>query len=372
MRILFIGDYSNLHATLATEMKRMGHHVDVLSDRCGYMNTHTDIYLKREPGFMGGVKYLYGLFSLLPQLKDYDAVQLINSNFFSLRPGKIKYFFQRLKEQNKAIYLTLAGNDYYFCKACYDAKIFRFSEFKLGNDFTEFHKSNPGHLFQWISYANRKWSEYLYENIDGAMAVLPEYDMAARPILGDRVTFTNLPIDLAGIPEPVFNEPDPVKIFLGMRSGMEIQKGTKKLLSLAKDIEKDMPGKVVVEKVSDLPLSTYLDRMNDSHIVLDQLYAFSPAMNALYAMALGKVAGTGAQPEYYEAIGNPEVKPIFSLSPYDTDIRERLIHLVENPDLIREAGLQGRELVQTHNASPIVASRFLSAYVNGTEGEYAK
>lgn len=362
MRILFIGDYSNLHATLASELKRLGHHVDVLSDRCGYMNTHSDIYLNRKPGIMGGFKYLYDLFSLLPRLKDYDAVQLINSNFLKLRPGKIKYFFNRIKEQNKAVYLTLAGNDYYFCKACYDAKLFKFSEFKIGEEFTEFHKSDPNHLYGWISYANRDWSEFLYENIDGAMAVLPEYDMAARPILGDKVTFTNLPIDFESIPDPIYNESFPVKIFLGMRSGMEIQKGTKKLLSLAKEIEKEMPERVVVEKVSDLPLTDYLDRMNRSHIVLDQLYAISPAMNALYAMALGKVTGTGAQPEYYKYIGNPEIKPVFSLSPYDEDIKERLIHLIENPKKIVELGKQGRDLVKAHNAAPIVASRFLSVY----------
>ena len=364
MRILFVGDYSNLHATLAAEIKRLGHEVDVLSDRCRYMDTHSDIYLKRLPGFKGSIKYLYDLFSILPSLKDYDAVQLINPNFFSLRPGKIKYFFQRLKEQNNKIFLTLAGNDYYFCKACYDAKIFRFSEFKIGNKFTEFHTATPERLYGWISHDNNKWNQYLYENIDGAMAVLPEYDMVARPILGDKVAFTNLPIDFSSLPQPIYSANMPVKIFIGMRSGMEIQKGTKKLLGMAKELEKNHPGKIIVEKVSDLPLSTYLDRMNNSHIVLDQLYAYSPAMNALYAMALGKVAATGAQPEYYEYIGNPETKPIFSLSPLDTDIEERILELAAHPEHIISLGKESRELVKANNDSKIVAAKFLHHWEN--------
>lgn len=364
MKILFIGDYSNLHATLAVQLRRMGHQADVLSDRCGYMNTHSDLYVKRNPGFKGAVKYLFDLFSLLPRLKDYDAVQLINSNFFHLRPGKIKYFFDRIKGENKSVFLTLAGNDYFFVKACVESDLFRFSEFKTGNKFTEFHIKNPAHTFGWISDQNRRWSEYLYQKIDGAMSVLPEYDMAARDILGEKLCFTNLPIDLTSLPTPKFSLENPVKIFIGMRSGMEIQKGTAILKNMAIGLANDMPGKVAVESVKDLPLNDYLARMNDSHIVLDQLYSYSPAMNALYAMALGKVVATGAQPEYYDCLDNNLYKPILSLSPFDNDIKERISQLVSNPETILIKGREGRELVKANNDSLIVAKKFLNHWKN--------
>lgn len=360
MRILFIGDYSNLHATLASELRRRGHHVDVMSDGCGYMNVPTDFFIERRKGFFGGFRYLYDLFNLLPRLKDYDVVQLINSNFLSLRPGKIKYFFERIKDQNRSVFLTLAGNDYYFSKACNDAKIFRFSEFKIGDKPTEFHTVNPERLYGWISNDNKKWSEYLYEKIDGAVSVLPEYDMAAKDILGNRLTFSNLPIDLSNLnPNPIdFDKP--IKLFIGMRGGMEVQKGTRILHTIAKDIERELPEKVEVECVRNLSLKEYLLRMNSSNIVLDQLYSYSPGMNALYAMALGKVAGTGAQPEYYEYLGNPPEKPVFCLSPLDTDIKERLVNLVNNPDEIARIGQESRKLVETHNDVKIVAERFLN------------
>ena len=76
-----------------------GHDVTVMSDKGVYMNTHADIFLERTPG-VGGAKYLYRLFSPLPQLKGYDAVRPINSNFLHLRLGKIKYFFDHLRRQN--------------------------------------------------------------------------------------------------------------------------------------------------------------------------------------------------------------------------------------------------------------------------------
>lgn len=360
MKILFIGDYSNLHTTLARELNRMGHQAHVLSDRCGHMNLQSDFFLKREKGILGGFKYLYDIFSLLPKLKDYDVVQLINTNFLSLRPQKIKYFFDILKKQNGSVFLTLAGNDYYFCKACNDAKMFRFSEFKIGNSPTPAHAANPHHLYNWLSHSNKLWAEYLFANINGAISVAPEYDMAARDLLGDRLLFSNLPVDFSELPSPVSFQGDKVNILLGMRSGFEDSKGTKTLYKIAKEIESQMPEMVNINLAKDLPLKDFLDLMSKSDIVLDQLYSYSPGMTAIYAMALGKAVATGAQPEYYQYIGNPIEKPLIPLSPFDTDIQQRLISLIHNRNEIISRGEQGKRLAHSLNAAPIVAAKYLS------------
>ncbi|MCH5225709.1 MAG: hypothetical protein J1D77_06890 [Muribaculaceae bacterium] len=364
MKILFIGDYSNLHTTLAGELRRMGHQADVMSDGCGHMNLSADFYIKREAGLLGGGKYLYQLFEILPKLKGYDVVQLINTNFLSLKPQKIKYFFDRIKEQNGSMFLSLAGNDYYYCKACYDGKILRFSDFKIGNEFTPGHQEKPNHLFGWLSYHNKILAEHIYSEINGAMAVLPEYELATKHILGDKVFFTNLPIDLSEIPEVKTKQDEKIKLYLGIRSWGEIFKGSRILKNIALEIEKDMPDKVEVEIVKDLPFKEYLSRMAQSDIVLDQLYAYSPAMTALYGMSLGKVVATGAQPEYYDYIGNPTERPILALSPFDKDIKERLINLVLNPDELKLRGQQGRKIVVENNDSKIVANKFLEHWNN--------
>ena len=359
MKILFIGDYSNLHACLAAELRRRGHQATVVSNRCGYMATHSDIFIERKPGMAGGIKYLYKLFSLLPELKGYDAVQLINSNFLSLKPGKIKYFFDRIKGENGGTFLTLAGDDYYFVKACADAEMFRFSEFKTGNRLNEYCLENPGHMHGWISQENRKWSEYLYQEIDGAMSVLPEYDMAARGVLGDRLAFTNLPVDLSTLPFSPLDIEGKLRVFVGMRSGMETQKGTRILLETAQRLQREMPEKVEVERVSDVSLTEYLGRMRQSHLLLDQLYSYSPATNALQAMAMGVVAASGAQPEYYEYIGNPAERPIIELAPLDDDLQEHLRNYILDPSPLREMSRQGRALVEKHNDVRIVADKFI-------------
>ncbi len=359
MKILFFGDYSNLHACLAKELRQRGHNVTIISDGGRYMKTDHDILLDRRPGLAGSIRYLYDAFSLLPYIKGYDVVQFINPHFLSLRPGKIKYFFDIIRKENRSVFLTLAGNDYYFVDACLNTDIFKFSEFKVGKEYTEFEKST----FQgreWLVAPVKRFAEYFYDKIDGAMSILPEYDMAARRILGDRAAFTNIPIDLSYLPfsEMTFNG-NPVTIFIGMRQGMEIQKGTARLLETAKTLEKEMPEKCRVECVRNLPLKEYLKRMASSHIVLDQLYSYSPGTNGFQAMALGRVAGTGAQPEYYQYIDQDNPHPLLRLSPLETGtLHDTLRDLILDPERMAMMGKEGRKIVERDNDLRTVASRF--------------
>lgn len=362
MKILFIGDYSNLHACLGKRLRELGHSVTVISDRCGHMQTEADIFLSRGPGKIGAAAYLFRLFSLLPQMEGYDAVQLINPNFLSLRPGKIKYFFDRIKRQNGRIFLTLAGDDHFFVKACAGGELFRFSEYMIGHNPTEMTKRDPARMHGWTSEINRRWNTFLYDRIDGAMSVLPEYDMAARPLLGDRLHFTNLPVDLDYLPFSPLPGEGKTRILVGIRGGMELQKGTTRLLQIAREIERENPGLVEVRMVRDLPLADYLEELKRADIVLDQLYSYSPGTNALQTMALGRVAASGAQPEYYDYIGNPAEKPVFCLDPTRDDLRQRLTQLAADRARMREMSEQGRRLVETHNDVRNVAPRFLEIW----------
>ncbi len=358
MRILFFGDYSNLHACIAAELKRRGHEVTVISDGGKYMDTGRDILLDRAPGPWGTVKYLYRIFSLLPTLSGYDVVQLINPHFLNLKPGKIKYVFDILKRQNRSIFLTLAGDDANFANACLNTDLFRFSEFKVGDTQTPFERRTH-RAAQWSSPMVKEFGDYVYANIDGAMSVLPEYDMAARPLLGERLAFTNIPVEISNLD---WHEPDtsgPITIFIGMRGGMEVQKGTQLLYEMAQRIAGRHPGKIVVKKVTNLPLTQYLKEMSRAHIVLDQLYSYSPGTNGFQAMALGPVAATGAQPEFYEYIGqDKDDQPIFCLDPTDTRLEEKLEALACDPGRIKEMSRSARRLVELNNDVRIVTDRF--------------
>lgn len=363
MKILFLGDYSNVHACLAGELRRMGHEVTVVSDGGGFQRTSADRLLTRRGGLFGGARYLYDVMSLLPELAGYDVVQLINPHFLSLKPGKIAYFFHKIKEANGAVYLTLGGNDHEFVKACVRGELFRYSEFRIGKQFAPLSIHNREREYGWLQNDVAALSEIIYGEIAGAMALLPEYYMVGKPLLGDKCVFTNIPIDLREHPfteMPSFD--DGVKMMVGMKAGMEVQKGTDILLRAAKEIEEELGGRLKVEKVSGLTYRDYLRRIQESHIVLDQLYAYSPATNALDTMALGRVAASGAEPEYYEMIEESNLRPIIGLNPLDTDLKGTLRRFVESPELLVKMGKQGRELVEKNNEASLVAKRFLNVW----------
>ena len=145
-----------------------------------------------------------------------------------------------------------------------------------------------------------------------------------------------------------------------MQKGRELEKGTKRLLEMALRLEQEMPGKCQAVCASGLPLHEYLERMRQSHIVLDQLYSYSPGTNAFQAMALGRVAATGAQPEYYDYIGQGEAHPLISLSPLipEPELKEQFRSLILAPEKMQNMAAEGRKIVERDNDVRIVAAKF--------------
>ena len=58
MKILLMGEYSNVHATLAEGLRKLGHEVTVLSNGDFWKNYPRDIDLVRKPGKWGGIAYM--------------------------------------------------------------------------------------------------------------------------------------------------------------------------------------------------------------------------------------------------------------------------------------------------------------------------
>ena len=66
MKILLIGEYSNVHATLADGLRQLGHKVTVASNGDFWKNYPRDISLTRKPGKLGGAVLLLKLVAVIP------------------------------------------------------------------------------------------------------------------------------------------------------------------------------------------------------------------------------------------------------------------------------------------------------------------
>ncbi len=367
MKILFVGDASNMHNCLAQALRDLGHTAIVASNGSHWMNTHRDIDLKRRPGKVGAVKYVLKLLSSLHQMRDFDVVETCGQVFFDLKPGKVRWAFDWLKRHNRCMLLGAIGTDYVYFTTCHDGKTYRYSDYMVGDQPSPFVLSQ-----EYIDKREALWgapfmqehSDYLLERYDGAISCLWEYQACYEPIFGNRLAYGGIPIDTTNIdPITIDREPEKVKFFIGIQRDRNVLKGTDLLLDAARRTVDRYPNLCELTVVESIPYEEYIDLCRKSHVLLDQLYSYTPATNALLAMARGLVAVSGAEPEYYDLIGEHDNQPIINVSPLRVgDIDSKLEWLVQNKQLLPNLSRRSREFVVKHNDSHVVARRHMEFY----------
>lgn len=364
MKILFVGDASNLHNCLAQELRKMGHEAVVASNGSTWMKTHRDINLLREPGRWGTVRYLASIFKSLPKMRGYDVVHIAGHIFLTLKPEKVRRVFDYLKKHNGKIVLSALNTDYFYYTACHDGHTFRYSDYMVGDKPSPYVGSNEYLVQQqenWTKPFMRDHAEHILNNIDGAVACLLEYYLTYKPLLGDRVVYAGIPIDVQGIqPHCIEQEPEKVRFFIGVQRDRTVVKGTDLLLAALQRVAATYPDQCEIEVVENLAYDEYHARMRSSHVLVDQLYSYTPATNALLGMAHGLVAVSGAEPEYYELIQETENHPIINVNPLiEGDIDAQLSWIVEHKSQLPAMSHASRVFVEKHNAARTVASRYV-------------
>lgn len=361
MKILFLGDASNFHNTLSDALTCMGHQSIVVSNGSEYMNTPRNIDILRKPGKRGSVKYLLKIISLLPKFKGFDIVQINNPIFFELRPDKIKYIFDYLKRNNRKICLSALGTDHFYVKHCLDGKTFRYSDFMTGDYPSPYALSQPDVRDRWITDQMRRHNEYIIYNIDGVIACLYEYYKTYENIIPHKLAYGGIPINTDIVfPHYIDTPPAKVRFFIGIQKKRSILKGTDIMLDALQKIHNKYPDKSEICIVENVPYKEYLKQMSEYHVILDQLYSYTPSTNALLAMAQGLIAISGAEPEYYNFINETDNRPIINVSPLvKEDIETKLEWIINNKHLLPELSRKSREFVIKHNNYKIVAQRHL-------------
>ncbi len=363
LKILLVGDASNYHNALATGLSRLGHDVTVASSGSGWMDTDRNIDMTRRRGKVGGAIFWAKLLTrLLPRMKGYDVVQLSNPIFLELRPGKVMHVFNTLKRRNGSIFLTALGTDTAYIDLCTDpAAPLRYSEWRVGDKLTPHavHRSDIEHA--WKAPLLRDHCEAIYEEVDGVISALYEYHLSCRRVLPDeKLAYGGIPVDTHAIqPVELPERPDKVKLFLGMHRDRKTEKGTDRLLAAAKKVVERYPSQCTLDIVENMPYREYIQRMRSAHVVIDQLYSYTPATNALLAMAMGLNTVSGGEPEYYDFIGEHGARPIINVVPDDDAVYRTFEQIVLHPELLRSRGIEGRRLVERHNDCEVVARRFV-------------
>jgi hypothetical protein len=133
MKILFIGDVSNFHNTLACALRSAGHECVVASTGCSWQRIDCDIDITRENGLLGTAKFLAKLPLVLSKMRGFDIVHFISPHFLTLKPEKLAQVLAFLKKHNARLFYSACCTDYDYLSTCHDGKTFRYSDFLIGN-----------------------------------------------------------------------------------------------------------------------------------------------------------------------------------------------------------------------------------------------
>ena len=363
MKILLIGEYSNVHATLAEGLKALGHQVTVLSNGDFWKDYPRDINLVRTYTKWGGVKYMLKLYSLLPRLRGFDVVQLINPMFLELQAKYLFFIYDYLRKHNGKMILGAFGMDYYWVNTCTNEKPLRYSDFNIDEKV----RNNADALKEradWIGTDKERLNKYIAEDCDGIVTGLYEYQVCYEMFFPQKTKYIPFPIRLeqSELTETQRLIPDKLKLFIGISKGRSEYKGTDIMLKAAQKLVEKYPDLVELRIAEGVPFNQYKQMMEGSDAILDQLYSYTPSMNPLLAMSKGIICVGGGEPENYEIIHENELRPIINVLPNEESVFNELESLVQHRDRIPELKRQSVEYVKKHHDYVKVARQYEEVY----------
>ena len=310
MKILMFGNPSMFQSNLAIGLRQLGHQVTLVSHRSGWRKfTGHDIQLERRrdlPGKLSFLLYTLRIITLLPKWRGYDIVQLAHCGFLELRGNHMLPIYHLLRRWNKHIVLCCSDVDYHVLDRIEHHSALRYSEFQIGTE--PCHNDNVEPLRQQ------------YQN-------------------GQKV-----------------------RIMIGLqRDRMQI-KGSDIMLRAAQDIARDYPEESELTVVENVPYEDYIHIMEHHDVLIDQLYSYTPAMNALTAMSKGLVVVGGGEPENYQILGEQELRPIINVLPTYESCYRQLADLVTHKERIPELKRQSVEYIARHHHYLKVARQYEELY----------
>ncbi|WP_145531498.1 glycosyltransferase [Yersinia kristensenii] len=375
--VLLVGEFSGVHSELRKALEHRHFSVCLVSDGDAYKKFPADVLLikpKNKTKFGRYITYISSIFGLngiiaflssykvWSKLKGFDIVQLINpaplqdfgiiSNYLFLR-----YLFKN----NKKVFLSALGEDYYWVKSCLDKK-FRYSaldnlnrvnkkkykytlkhvtkKFKYLNDFCIKHCNAviPGLYDYFVAY---KWSEKCVQTIP-------------LPIDSRRVAI--YPIEI--------NNTERLIIFHGWQDGKELKKGNHIFDNVMNRIVDKYREKVEYRVVRNVPYSKYIELFSDCHIFLDQCYSYDKGVNALLGMAAGKVVFSGAEIEALDCYNFNFVDdiPLINAEPNEEILFNQIEELILDRVRVHKISKAALQFVENNHLSSDVLDKYLKVW----------
>ncbi len=358
MKILLLGELSGVHTELRRAMEHKGHSVTMAHMGDTYRKFESDIqFYTARPGeqrHIGWLREIYSQFSNLPRLTGYDVVQIITPKFFHWKVHD--RLMRTIKRRNRAIVLVNPTCSNHF------NKVMREMRYTPCNDCKHFDLANGLCIYE--REEERQFELKNFPMYDAIISTHHEYSLAAAAAgFAEKNVDIPLPIDTARTPRVPFIIGDKLVIYYGeTRHGVKGGKYIKEALARLQNSE--YAGRIEVVITSRLTFAEYQQTLNRSHIVIDQANTYSAGMNALYAMAKGKITLTGVEPESLtfagiQASDNPAINILPDADHIYSVLEGLILKSAEELTRISEAST---EFINKYHNSVEIADKYLEVY----------
>jgi hypothetical protein len=353
MKVLLLGDYSSMHVNLKSALIELGHICHLATSGDGFKKTSkSDLFFpySRKP-FIRFLKIFYFLLIAYRNYKNYDVVQLINSDVFGLnRFGFNKFIIKKIKKQNGKLFLSACGTDYFVYNSRYSLHYNPYDSY-VKIDLDNYNPYNKKHNID----NNKSVIKLVNKIIPSMYSYTFPYNWTSK--LSNTIP---LPIDVKKIsflPQTFLD--GKIVIFHGInRRGF---KGSIYIEQALKKIQEKYSERVKIIIDGNLPLKDYLYALKKTNIIVDQCLSYDYGMNALYGMALGKVVLSGNETESQKHFNRSNI-PVINILPSVEDIYNKLEFLILNPNKIIEIGQKSRLFVEDFHDSIKIAKEYLKIW----------
>ena len=377
MKILLVGEYSRLHNSLKEGLQTLNQDVTLIATGDSFKKFPVDFSI--APKFLESNSFLkfvnkafFKIFKsdlrlmekgirfyfFLPKLKNFDIVQLINSDAIETYPTFSRFLLKKLFTQNKKVILLVCGED----TPVIDFLLKNEMKYSILSPLLE-NKKLKNHYHYSLKYVQNNYRK-LFDFVNSKASALIVSDLDYKiPMeqMGFTVNFIPNPVNTEFIAFQPLVVSDKIILFLGINQRNYEKKGIVFFEKALATIAAKYSEKVDIIVTQNLPYQQYIDLYNTAHIVLDQVYSYDQGYNALEAMAKGKVVFTGAETEFKEYFNLAERVNINALPDVDYLVNE-LSFLIENPEELIAIGKRARAFVEKEHNYKAIAQRYLEVW----------
>ena len=353
MRILLLGEFSALHKNLRDGLRELGHEAVVASVGDGWKRIPADIDLgSQATGWRGRLERIARPEWSLPKLTGYDVVQIINPLLFSRKGGYNSGLLRAILAGNDRAFLVGAGDDAFYWRE--GRQTLAYGPF---DDIIRY--DLKGEACPWLDPKVRAFNLWLAQRVEGILPIMYDYWVGYQAFPHRRAPLP-IPVNVTGIPyQENTLHGGKLRVFHGLnREGF---KGTHYVREAFAFLQQHYPHEVECSIEGGMPLPAYLEHLSKMNVVIDQTSSYSCGVNALFALALGKVVLGGAEPENHLLYGDAPM-PVLNITPdAGSIVRQVEAVLAQRADLA-QLGAASREFVATHHDHVRVAERYLAAW----------